>query len=116
MRHINNAIEKQTHGREIRVGPRDVFDFVAGTSTGGLIAIMLGKLGMSLEESIQAYHGLSQKIFKKRHFRGRITHGLATQRYSGSHFESHIKALIADRKLPIDVPMVSDNKRDYITW
>ena len=116
MRHINNVIEQRTHGEEIRVGPRDVFDFVAGTSTGGLIAIMLGKLGMSLEESIQAYRDLSRKIFKKRHIRGRITHGLAPTKYSGSHFERHIKDLIAKRAFPVDAPMVSNDKRDCITW
>ena len=116
MRHINDAIERQTPGEEIRVGPRDVFDFVAGTSTGGLIAIMLGKLGMSLEESIQAYRDLSRRIFEKRHIRGRITHGLAPTKYSGSRFERYIKDLIAKRAFPVDAPMVSNDKRDYITW
>ena len=116
MRHINHAIEEQTHGEEIRVGPRDVFDFVAGTSTGGLIAIMLGKLGMSLEESIQAYRDLSRRIFEKRHIRGWITHGLAPTKYCGSHFERQIKDLIAGKVLPVNAPMVSNDKRDYITW
>ena len=116
MRHINIAIKRQRRGEDIGVGPRDVFDLVAGTSTGGLIAIMLGKLGMSLEESIQAYYDLSESIFKKRHIRGRITHGLATTRYSGRHFERQIKGLIEKKHLPVTFPMVSDDNGDYIAW
>ena len=98
------------------MGPRDVFDFVAGTSTGGLIAIMLGKLGMSLEDSIEAYYDLSKRIFEKRHIRGRITHGLAPTRYSGSHLNNCIQDLIRKKKLPVDIPMVSDDKKDHIAW
>ncbi|KAF8522563.1 acyl transferase/acyl hydrolase/lysophospholipase [Hysterangium stoloniferum] len=43
--------------------PYQVFDMIAGTSTGGLIAIMLGRLKMSADECIQIYQGLIKKIF-----------------------------------------------------
>ena len=118
MQHINAVVQRQRRGEEIRdaVGPSDVFDFIAGTSTGGLIAIMLGKLGMSLEDSIQAYYDLSKSIFEKRHIRGRITHGLAPTRYSGSHLRRCIEDLIQKKKFPVAIPMVSDHKRDHIAW
>ncbi|KAL1993328.1 hypothetical protein VTN49DRAFT_3277 [Thermomyces lanuginosus] len=35
--------------------PCECFDLIGGTSTGGIIAIMLGRLGMSVEECIEAY-------------------------------------------------------------
>lgn len=63
--------------------PHHIFDLVAGTSTGGLIAIMLGKLGMNITECIEAYGKLSKKIFGKKHVRGIITGGLAPSKYSG---------------------------------
>lgn len=53
---------KDVVGRCDGVGPRDVH-FVARTNTGGYIAIMLGKLGISLQECIQAYHDLFRSGF-----------------------------------------------------
>lgn len=45
--------------------PWDYFDMIGGISTGGLIAIMLGRLEMSVDECIQAYTSLSEEIFSK---------------------------------------------------
>ena len=44
--------------------PCHYFDYIAGTSTGGLIAIMLGRLRMSVDRSIEAYKDLSESIFR----------------------------------------------------
>ena len=41
------------------------FDMIGDTSTGGPIAIMLGRVRMSIQENITAYSGLSDKDFKK---------------------------------------------------
>ncbi|KAJ5316420.1 hypothetical protein N7476_006727 [Penicillium atrosanguineum] len=43
--------------------PCDVFDLIGGTSTGGLIAIMLGRLEMGIDECIAAYSELMHLIF-----------------------------------------------------
>ena len=43
--------------------PCDYFDLIGGTSTGGLIAIMLGRLKMSIEECRDAYLELSKQAF-----------------------------------------------------
>ncbi|KAK5726466.1 hypothetical protein LTR17_012690 [Elasticomyces elasticus] len=47
------------------VKPCEVFDVIGGTSTGGLIAIMLGRLGMDVEECIQAYKDMMKGIFEQ---------------------------------------------------
>ena len=48
--------------------PCECFDMICGTSTGGLIAIMLGRLKMSVAECIEEYQKLSTAVFtKKRH-------------------------------------------------
>ncbi|CAI6095735.1 unnamed protein product [Clonostachys chloroleuca] len=39
------------------------FDFMVGTSTGGLIAVMLGRLRMSVDDAIKAYWNLGANIF-----------------------------------------------------
>ncbi|KAI1325074.1 hypothetical protein F5Y16DRAFT_411663 [Xylariaceae sp. FL0255] len=49
--------------------PCDYFDFIGGTSTGGIIAIMLGRLRMSIDECIDAYASLSDDVFQKRNHR-----------------------------------------------
>ncbi|KAF5379699.1 hypothetical protein D9615_005735 [Tricholomella constricta] len=45
------------------VKPCQYFDMMAGTSTGGLIAIMLGRLQMTIPECIEAYINMASKIF-----------------------------------------------------
>ncbi|KAK0187036.1 hypothetical protein F5146DRAFT_1063360 [Armillaria mellea] len=43
--------------------PFEYFDLIGGTSTGGLIAIMLGKLKMSTGESLEKYTQISSMVF-----------------------------------------------------
>ncbi|KAJ5553447.1 hypothetical protein N7494_002825 [Penicillium frequentans] len=43
--------------------PCDHFDLIGGTSTGGIIAIMLGRLGMTVDECIRAYRKVAQQAF-----------------------------------------------------
>ncbi|KAM0323171.1 hypothetical protein ACHAQA_009021 [Verticillium albo-atrum] len=43
--------------------PCDVFDLIVGTSTGGLIAIMLGRLHMSIDECLRQYEKTSATVF-----------------------------------------------------
>ena len=47
--------------------PCEVFDLICGTSTGGLMAIMLGRLRMSVQEAIDAYLDLSKRVFAPKH-------------------------------------------------
>ncbi|MCJ1250798.1 hypothetical protein MMC30_008026 [Trapelia coarctata] len=46
--------------------PCDHFDMICGTSTGGLLAIMLGRLGMGVQECIDAYCQLARDVFQER--------------------------------------------------
>ncbi|KAK0444964.1 FabD/lysophospholipase-like protein [Desarmillaria tabescens] len=43
--------------------PCEYFDLIGGTSTGGLIAIMLGRLKMSTEDALQNYNRISSAVF-----------------------------------------------------
>jgi hypothetical protein len=121
MLRVNTSIQN-TKGAEYRkVEPHEIFELVAGTSTGGLIAIMLGKLGMTVDECIHAYRSLSSVIFRKKHIRGRITRGLAPSRYSGSRMRAHVRDLIQERSLmdgrPVgELSMSSDINNDKIAW
>ncbi|KAJ5186104.1 protein kinase subdomain-containing protein [Penicillium cf. griseofulvum] len=48
------------------VKPCEVFDLIGGTSTGGLIAIMLGRLGMDVDSCIAAYSDLAAAVFSEK--------------------------------------------------
>ena len=69
--------------------PAQYFDLIGGTSTGGLIAIMLGRLRMTVDEAIEAYESLSKAIFGSK--RSRFHDG----KYSSKTFESVIKSVVA---------------------
>lgn len=123
MQQINSSIkEKKTKDDgtatepDDDVQPHEIFEFVAGTSTGGLIAIMLGKLGMSLEQCIESYHELSKTIFAKKHIRGKLTVGLGPTRYSGSRLRECVRKLIQDKTSNADLPMISVENSDRIAW
>ncbi|KIW04623.1 uncharacterized protein PV09_04370 [Verruconis gallopava] len=75
--------------------PYEYFDLIVGTSTGGIIAIMLGRLRMTIDECIAEYNKLGEKIFKNR--RGPPHEFM----FSGSNLEHEIKGVI-ERKLGPD--------------
>jgi len=117
MQLVNQSIKnKQDTGIALEdVGPHEIFDLVAGTSTGGLIAVMLGKLGMTVDECIKAYRDLSATIFGRKHIRGRVSGGLAVGRYSGSGMEKCVRALLHKHRSNEGLPMAADSK-DKIAW
>jgi predicted acylesterase/phospholipase RssA len=64
---VKHLMDRLEHQRGGRLEPWQEFDMIAGTSTGGLIAIMLGRLRMSVNDCIEAYQRLSEKIFTPVH-------------------------------------------------
>jgi hypothetical protein len=43
--------------------PHKYFDLIGGTSTGGLVALMLGRLGMDVDSAIRKYEELGSIVF-----------------------------------------------------
>lgn len=62
----DGKIEGEELGNEDDLLPCHYFDFMYGTSTGGLIAIMLGRLRMRIEECLDAYRMVGDKLFGHR--------------------------------------------------
>lgn len=58
----------RTYKQEIKLDampkPCEIFDLILETSTGGLIAVMLGRLGMTVEECLECYRTVGQKVFR----------------------------------------------------
>ncbi|KAF1960040.1 FabD/lysophospholipase-like protein [Byssothecium circinans] len=101
VKHLMDRLESLRGGR---LEPWQEFDMIAGTSTGGLIAIMLGRLKMTVNESIEAYKTLSRRIFTPVRSRGNIGgRALTTLRAEGK-FESEpleqvVKEMCRDHRL-----------------
>ncbi|KAK3654006.1 hypothetical protein LTR56_003441 [Elasticomyces elasticus] len=66
LKHIMNRLNAARKEKGLESGrPCEVFDVIGGTSTGGLIAIMLGRLEMDVDECIQAYTNMMKGIFER---------------------------------------------------
>lgn len=75
--------------------PCDYFDMIGGTSTGGLIAIMLGRLRMTVDECITAYTSLSDRVFEKKSHRVKIN-GKLQGRFDTAALEKAIKKILVE--------------------
>lgn len=72
--------------------PCEYFHLLAGTSTGGLVAIMLGRLEMSTEEALDAYDAFASEIFSKKN-KNRFN---PTEKYRAKALEKSVQKLVQD--------------------
>lgn len=90
----------EIHGRAPRRGeevtkPCEVFDLIAGTGTGGLIAIMLGRLRMSVQTCKDVYTRMTRYVFETdKRFVG-IPYGETL--YKASKLERAIRTVVHER-------------------
>lgn len=82
--------------------PWQVFDLIGGTSTGGIIAIMLGRLRMTLDECLEAYTELARTIFKPKRYKYDVFNRArdllsAKERFNSSKLEHVVKDIIRER-------------------
>ncbi|KAK5246710.1 hypothetical protein LTR20_007356 [Exophiala xenobiotica] len=105
----------QTIDRANPPKPCEYFDMIGGTSTGGLIAIMLGRLEMTIDECIDAYLLLSNKIFQKKAHRVTIQ-GKIQGRFDAKKLEEVIKEVVTKKKLPADTLLKSAGEATCKVW
>jgi hypothetical protein len=75
--------------------PCDYFDVIAGTSAGGLNAIMLGRLEFSIGEAIQAFSRFTETVFKES---GGVTKALKDgNMFELARLEEAVDALLGGR-------------------
>ncbi|ORY02205.1 hypothetical protein BCR34DRAFT_493307 [Clohesyomyces aquaticus] len=79
--------------------PCDYFDMIGGTSTGGLIAVMLGRLRMSVAECIIAYLSLSDRVFRKTRHRVTVK-GKVQGRFDAEELAQAVKEVVKQQGLP----------------
>ncbi|KAI9776243.1 MAG: hypothetical protein M1839_000476 [Geoglossum umbratile] len=90
--------------------PCDYFDLIGGTSTGGLLGIMLGRLRMDLVSCKEAYKSLSESIFRRAWWtfpgKGVIDALRGAPWYSGNALEAAVKRILSER--------ISQQERDEL--
>ncbi|KAL4257458.1 FabD/lysophospholipase-like protein [Pleurotus pulmonarius] len=108
---LENIMLKLTNNPDTK--PCEYFDMICGTSTGGLIALMLGRLRMSIPQCIAAYNKFASEIFEwngdKATAAKRLASGYA---YGADTFESAIKAIVKQYS-PGDETMISKSPGHY---
>ncbi|KAI0755384.1 acyl transferase/acyl hydrolase/lysophospholipase [Daedaleopsis nitida] len=86
--------------------PCEVFDLIGGTSTGGYIAIMLGRLRMSIDECLATYEGFMKQIFDKGWWEKNKNFVKNGYFYSGDELEGIIKGLVEKKLGDANAPLV----------
>ncbi|KAF1351853.1 acyl transferase/acyl hydrolase/lysophospholipase [Delphinella strobiligena] len=71
--------------------PCHYFNYVFGTSTGGIIALLLGRMRLSIEQCLSIYRDMGTEIFRKKRMLG-----LKFDQYSHEKMEKLIKKAIRE--------------------
>ncbi|THU96161.1 FabD/lysophospholipase-like protein [Dendrothele bispora CBS 962.96] len=88
--------------------PCEYFHLIGGTSTGGLIAIMLGRLELSTEEALAQYKVLAGRIFGKKNQKSKGHDGA----FKATTLEGEIKKLLQNCREDPETLMCGDTTRE----
>ncbi|KAF2708020.1 phospholipase, patatin family protein [Pleomassaria siparia CBS 279.74] len=102
---LKRILEGVARDRNLEEAPKpcEFFDMIGGTSTGGLIAIMLGRMEMTIDECIKAYVDISDKVFRKTHVLGlEIFSGNVRGKFDSKALEEAVKLYLSKKSLSTD--------------
>jgi patatin-like phospholipase/acyl hydrolase len=94
------------------IRPCDHFHLICGTGTGGLIALMLGRLRMTIDECIDGYLKLSKEIFDQRTSFTTFGRLGGNAQYAASKMEETMKDMIRTQTGDEDAKMKDPLKRE----
>ena len=68
MLYVLDAITKAANARnrkptDPQLKPHEIFDIIVGTSAGGLVAVLVGRLGLDCDKAIAEYKRLATALF-----------------------------------------------------
>ena len=72
MERVAVATDTSTHER-LTTRPSDYFDLIIGTGTGGICALFLGRLGMTIDSAISSYQEVANTAFQPLNSLSRIS-------------------------------------------
>ncbi|KAF5547046.1 calcium-independent phospholipase A2 [Fusarium phyllophilum] len=92
--------------------PCEVFDLIVGTSTGGLIAIMLGRLRLSIDECLLQYEKTGKAVFDKPISQNKLgkmfKKATSSALYDISTLQEEVRILLASCNMEPDSYFVED--------
>lgn len=98
LRELHNQEIDNGNGRTSPPKPCEIFDLMVGTSTGGLIATMLGRLSLSIDDCLKQYRVVGQKVFGEKPMGGKagmLFRGLISSPfYSVGKLQAKTQALV----------------------
>ncbi|OOG00589.1 hypothetical protein ASPCADRAFT_511550 [Aspergillus carbonarius ITEM 5010] len=89
LKHIMESIDPENTPK-----PCEYFDLIGGSGSGGLIAIMLGRLEMDIDQCINAYKRLSNHVFSRKRLLPVGGNLRRQSRYDGRRIETAMKAIL----------------------
>jgi patatin-like phospholipase/acyl hydrolase len=105
LRHLLQQIEGSENGNR-KYYPYKHFDLICGTSTGGLIALMLGRLGMDVDAAIAKYRELGPIVFGKDE--GVFKLILRGRRFDTRPFKTALKSWLGSQELRVEDGELND--------
>ncbi|KAK4215625.1 acyl transferase/acyl hydrolase/lysophospholipase [Rhypophila decipiens] len=81
--------------------PSDFLDLIGGTSTGGLVALLLGRLKLSIPVAITTFQSLSRKIFPRRKgtwLAKQVSLVVARPIYDGAVLENGVQNMLKEKE------------------
>ncbi|CUA71137.1 hypothetical protein RSOLAG22IIIB_09356 [Rhizoctonia solani] len=107
LKEIMNKVREKDE-REVVPKPCELFDMIAGTSTGAISAVMLGRLRMDIDEAIRAYTRLMSTVFSERKY----TLKGDTGAFKTSVLQRELRKIIGSAVGDEDEKMVGDEQVD----
>ncbi|GKZ38941.1 hypothetical protein AbraIFM66950_011546 [Aspergillus brasiliensis] len=89
LKHIMESIDPENPPK-----PCEYFDLIGGSGSGGLIAIMLGRLEMDIDQCINAYKRLSTHVFARKRLLPVGGNLRRQSKYDGRRIETAMKAIL----------------------
>jgi hypothetical protein len=94
LQHVMTELVSGTGDENTLPAPCQVFDMICGTGTGGLIAILLGRFGLSCVEAIKVYKELGLGMFGDADS-GKIWGNIVTrERFPSKQFEEKLAEVV----------------------
>jgi patatin-like phospholipase/acyl hydrolase len=87
------------NGLDYTPEPHQCFDFVCGTSTGGLLAVLLGRLGKTLDECEELFRTFGSEIFSGGSFRTTARLALKGAKHASEGLSQVVRGQAANEKM-----------------